>query len=204
MKAHFGRIGAVGLLLSAGLLVVPGKALAVTQFGSTPCGGSPRNCVSLSWSGNGTQTVCAPTSGNLAVELDWVMVNSYTLANTDTEWSRSCSDARVTVSYVFNASATLRAWVECPTWSNTWAGDPVRQCQNQQLFFNTNVVDVNTGDPNFLAALACHEYAHTVGLQHNITIPGEGVKTGCVQTPSLAGVWSLASSDRTALRNTYA
>lgn len=198
---RFARIVSVLLLIAMLNSVAVDRAFALAQFGSTPCTGAYSNCVQLSWSGSGTQTVCGGTTGNLAVEVDWVMAYSYT--NTDTEWSRSCSDPRVRINIISAPSSGLAAWVTCPVGVATWADDPVRQCQTTYLNINSVYVNTETGDPNYLAALVCHEFGHTVGVRHPISVPGYPA-TGCVKTPATAGNWYLSADDKLNLRNTYA
>jgi hypothetical protein len=195
------RVASVLLLIAVLTAVTADRAFALSQFGSTPCVGSLSNCVLLSWSGSGTQKVCGGTTGNLAVEVDWVMANSFT--NTDTEWSRSCSDPRVRIYVVSAPSAGLVGWVNCPVGVATYAGDPVRQCQTTYLSVNSYYVNTETGDPNYLAAIMCHEFAHTVGVRHPTSVPGYPA-TGCVKNPATAGNWYLSSDDKLNLRNTYA
>lgn len=195
------RVCVTLLLVGAVSVATPMRTVALTQFGSTPCGGFPQNCVQLSWSGSGTQTVCGGTAGNLAVEVNWVMANSYT--NTDTEWSRSCADPRVVIAEVSVPSTGLWAWVNCPPGVATYAGDPVQQCQTTYLSINTTQIDPIGGNPNMLAVMMCHEFGHTVGLRHPISVPGNPA-AGCMRTPFVSQSWYLTSGDKSALRNTYA
>jgi hypothetical protein len=62
----------------------------------------------------------------------------------------------------------VAGWVECPVGAPQGinaAGD--RWCRNQQLKYNLNVAYLDyREDAGSRAALACHEFGHTVGLQH--------------------------------------
>jgi hypothetical protein len=175
------KIVAVGLL-GASLAVLEPPALAwAANAGSTTCSGAPRSCISLSWYTGGLyRMLIHPSVGyNMTVELEWVMANAYPSSTTS------------------SPSTGIVGWVECKPGVTTSGSHPNQRCSYENLWFNTVYLDTTNGDSNYLAAIACHEMGHTVGLRHSADT------ASCLQNPPIAYQWYPTSHDRGELAARY-
>jgi Matrixin len=195
------KIVAVGLL-GASLAVLEPPALAwAANAGSTTCSGAPRSCISLSWYTGGLyRMLIHPSVGyNMTVELEWVMANAYPSSTTHLEMSRTYSSGawEVRAATTSSPSTGIVGWVECKPGVTTSGSHPNQRCSYENLWFNTVYLDTTNGDSNYLAAIACHEMGHTVGLRHSADT------ASCLQNPPIAYQWYPTSHDRGELAARY-
>lgn len=190
--------------LTAGLILVgtvfTAKPASASNNGSTSCGGTPRTCVNISWYLTGLYRMYIhPNIGpNMVTELEWNMVFAFNA--TDVEMTRTYSSTayETRVELTFDPLACCYAWVDCPVGTSTTGSHPNRRCAYIRLWVNGAYVDTSNGDPSFLAALACHELAHTVGLRHS----GVG-SASCVRDDVTAGVYQLTAHDKAHVQARY-
>ena len=188
--------------LLASIILFTARPAAASNGGSTSCGGAPRNCISLSWysAGQYRMYITASVGTNMVTELIWQMQNTYTSAATHLEMSRTFNAGSYEVwvqTYNLPSTGTL-AWVECQVGSVTSGSHPNLRCGYQNMYLNSALgLDWGSGDPNYLAAIACHEMGHTVGLRHSSDT------NSCLRNPATASFWSLTSHDRSHLVGYY-
>lgn len=191
----------VGSVVLCSALAFSARPASASNAGSTACTGAPRTCVSLSWFSNGTYRmyITASMGTNMTTELTWQMANIYTSGPTHLEMSRSFNAGLYEVwATTTNAPSTgLVGWVECQVGSVTLGAHPNQRCGFQNLYINSALIDTSTGDPNYLAAIACHEMGHTVGLRHTTNT------SSCLRNPPVAFSWLLTSHDRSHLVGYY-
>jgi hypothetical protein len=158
----------MALIMSIGIVAVTSPAYA-SNWGSTACGGSPRNCVSLAnnsyhamvWAGD--QDI-----PGIAQSHWWATTNAYNnpthlVAYNDP--NDPLPDVRVwDEPYGDNG---ILGWVECPA-NNTGVGGahPNRWCRGQILRYNATYAASHFGTDAHRRSIACHEIGHTVGLRH--------------------------------------
>lgn len=199
-QAIRGLVSTVVLLLASALVVAPANA---SNFGSTACAGSPRNCVSranniyhaVAWEGDRDITP------GMDIATFWAVDNVYN--PTDLVAYRDESDPYPDVrvwDYPYGDNGVL-AWVECPP-DNTGTGgtDPNRWCRGQKLRYNShywwNSTEYDTEDGR--RRIACHELGHTVGLRHLSTTDS------CMyQYAGSGGISSLGTHSISHINNNY-
>jgi hypothetical protein len=182
--------------LAIGLAPLPAHA---TNFGATPCTGSPRNCVNKTWHASGAHGVCIKPSVGAAmdIELRWQFDWNYISSSTHVEMFRECSFP----------SQELDVWGTNATWASFWAWNDCqpsrssgsgasRRCSTADLWLNNAWLNFSTGDADVLAAYACHELGHSVGLRH---VGG----SSCVQDPTIPGLWLTTAHDNAHLMGAY-
>jgi hypothetical protein len=191
--------------VSAGLLTgVPAQA---SNFGSTSCGGSPTNCVSLTnniwhvirWDGQ---------VGNQIPNIDeavlWALSNVYN--PTDLVAYRDESDSLPDVwvhDFDYGYNNGVVGWVVCSS-DNTGTGGshPNHWCRGQHARFNAyfyynyyGFFDTDAQSRN----VACHELGHTLGLRHRTD-----TRSSCMWTyAGDGGASTLDSHDRSHINGTY-
>jgi hypothetical protein len=165
-------------LRRAGAIALSAVTLAVTQAilapnthasnsGSTPCNGTPRNCVSLgdnathSWYPEGTFGNHIP---GIASSFQ-IAMNGYH-NDTDlviTKDNHATLDVLVT-DFDYGANGAI-GWVECIPGSSTSGSHPGLRCDRQKLRLNGSYANqFDTAQER--ESLSCHEIGHTVGLRH--------------------------------------
>jgi hypothetical protein len=199
------RVIAVGIAALAAA-VQPLGPTSYANFGSTACGGSPRNCVNVA---NNYQHAVR-FSGldeipGMATEVQWAL--TYVYNPTDLHAYRDDADPLPDVivsDYNYGDSGVL-GWVECPP-DNTWESgtDPYRSCRGQKLRFNSYYwyYDTYFDTQTQRRKRSCHELGHTVGLRHwNQYHTGNG---SCMYTPSQdSSIEGLAQHDRDHINSYY-
>jgi hypothetical protein len=144
------------------------------NWGSTPCVGAPRNCVSLANNSyhavrffNIEDIFSIP---GMAADTQWALTNVYN--PTDLVAYRDEGDPLpdVWVSDDDYGGNGIVGWVECPT-NHTGQGgaEPNRWCRGQQLRYNLWYYTHANGFLDTTAQrrfMSCHELGHTVGLRH--------------------------------------
>lgn len=160
-------VSSVATLMGVQLMLAP-EAWAI-NFGSTSCGGDPRNCVSLadnayhSWYpsgklGNQISGIDTATRSSMADYDYWTDLNTV-------EHSQSGDVIVGDYNYGFNGAV---AWVECRPASQTWGSHPDLRCDNQALRYNADYLSYYSTFTE-RKSIACEEIGHTVGLQHRYT-----------------------------------
>lgn len=196
---RFVRVLVVVALVAAPTLLRTGSA-AANNFGSTACTGNPVTCVSLGFHPNGAQPLCIDSVGaNMRTEVVWVAGYDYQDQwNHVTMWDYpECIDHGVRITDGAVGQNGFAGWVRCPTTAQQWVDNGQRRCLHQAMIINQTYVNTDTGDPNYLAALACHELGQTVGLRHS-------TDTGsCMRNPAVAFSWDTTGHDNTHLWNWY-
>ncbi len=194
MKANNTSTRGMAVLMSIALVLAFARPVAASNFGSTSCGGSPNNCISVSFDEfhrvafSSVTTMYSPTITSM-----WNDYDPTDLVVTETTNS---SIADVTVydgNYGLNGAA---GWVECFAGEPDQGGShPNHWCQGQSLRYNYSYSSF-FNDATSLAYIACHELGHTIGLRHT------GDSTSCMtaDTPNGAGV--LNTHDRSHI-NSY-
>lgn len=162
---------AVAAAIVAAHLVTALPAYA-SNFGSTACGGSPRNCVSLA--DNALHEWCEEgTLGNQIPGIYTTFVESMDDYDeyTDLTTSHVCpitSNRDVIVTDAeYGPNNGIVAWVECLPTSATSGSHPNLRCDQQKLRFNSYSAYSNYYDSySNRLSISCHEIGHTVGLRH--------------------------------------
>lgn len=166
-------------------------------FGSTTCGGTPRNCVSVG--DNATHIIYFASVGtgmyNATVntlnddygptDLNWYSTTYWTIADV------IVYDA----DYGLNGAA---GWVDCPASAPQGIQtDGDRWCRNQTLKYNLNAgYGPFWNDAGSRAYLACHEMGHTLGLRHQYG-------NSCMYPDAPNGPTVLDAIDRSHLNSEY-
>ncbi|HLT62698.1 MAG TPA: hypothetical protein VK020_15960 [Microlunatus sp.] len=172
---------ALTLLLLATLGIAPAHA---TNFGSTPCTGTPRTCVNLAdnslhtWYPQGTLGNDIP---GMATAVQTAM-NDYE-KNTDIVTQKvqnATTDVTVT-DYSYPPYPQFLGWVDCYPSSKTSGSDPNRRCDRQVLRFNAASPSKYWNTAAKRRSLSCHEIGHTLGLRH--PSESQGGATSCLKTP---------------------
>lgn len=151
---------------------VPLSHALANYFGSTqPCGGTPRNCVSV---GNDrTHYVLKfDLTSNISLAVSNALFNVYD-AKTRIIGRTTTSSANADViaadsNYGFNGVA---GWVDCPASSPQGGANPDHWCLQQWMRFNSAYTPYfdDTASRN---STACHELGHTLGLNHDPATSG--------------------------------
>ena len=193
--AGAGRALAVLLLGVALALLTPAGAAQATNFGSTVCGGTPRNCVSLAdnyfhaWYPEGTL-------GNQIPGMDTAFQQAMTAYDRTTHLTvvkRQYRTLDVLVTDASYGNNGIYAWVECLPGSAISGSHPNQRCDRQKLRLNGEYA--YTLNASRRLSLACHEIGHTVGLRHTQN------SESCMNTAEW--VTSLSEEDRIHINRTY-
>lgn len=168
-----GRVATVFLctLMIAATQLGMAPSAHASNFGSTPCGGSPVNCVSLTdnrdlhWCEEGTLGNQIPGIYTSTVESMEDYRGSTVLDPRHLCPITSSRDVVVTdASYGNNG---LFAWVRCRAGSGTSGQHPNRICDSQKLRYNGwSGYEYAYDTYSKRLSRACHEIGHTVGLRH--------------------------------------
>lgn len=136
-------------------------------FGSTTCGGSPRNCVSV---GDGYTHLIYFSSVGVGMYNATIntMNDDYSPTDLNVISTTSWSIADVLVYDADYGQNGAAGWVDCPTTAPQGIqADGDRWCKGQTLKYNLDAAYAPFWeDPGSRAYLACHEMGHTVGLRH--------------------------------------
>lgn len=189
VKALTRRVTVAGAVAGIACLTSITPAVA-GPFGSTSCGGTPKNCVNLAHDADVTYAwdgVIGNQFPGIGKATNWAADNDYT--PTDLTYYKPISgtiDVRVAdYSYGNNGVA---GWVVCPVGAQqSSAGDPLRWCIGQVLRYNGSYAS-NFTTTTMKRSLACHEMGHTVGLQHYAS------STSCMPK-TINGVTTLNAAD---------
>jgi hypothetical protein len=172
------RLAVAAVAGLAGLAVAAPSASA-SNFGSTPCGGTPPNCVSLG--NNRTHTVRFRYLGQTSTSHEDIpgirAATTYVLANvyskTDLTAYHTDTDPQPDVvmdDFNFAAFPTIAGWVNCGRDSTGQGGShPNKWCRGQTLTLNSYLYWSGSGVFDTAAQrrnVVCHELGHTVGLRH--------------------------------------
>lgn len=155
-------------LLPLVVAVQAGEAHA-TNFGSTACGGTPRNCVNLLSSTAGSAPIgfYQVSNGFRDAVLNRASYSYPSLA-TDVEFvniGSATPSQGVLILEVTNPATTVVAWVDCYVGAS--GVDPYRTCQVSALYVNDDNINTSTsGNVSYQRGVACHELGHTIGLRH--------------------------------------
>ncbi|GFH38028.1 hypothetical protein [Streptomyces pacificus] len=169
-----------------------------SNFGSTSCGGTPRNCVNLgdnadhSWYPEGT--FGNQISGIAASFQEAMNDYEYYTDLTTTKKSHSTLDVLVT-DYNYGSNGAV-GWVECLSGSSTSGSHPYKRCDRQKLRLNGSYSSFY-GNAHDRKSMACHEIGHTVGLRHRET---DG---SCMSNKHPSSISSLTSTHDDAHVNAY-
>ena len=171
---------AIGTAVLLAIPAVPARA----DFGSTPCGGTPRNCVNLA--DNKTHTWYP--EGVLGNQIPGIASAFQTGMNdyenftkiTTTKTQSSTLDVLVTdypyPQYYNSSDGGVLGWVECLPNSNTSGSQPNRRCDRQKLRLNSTSYPDYYSDFGESHSLSNHEIGHTLGLRHTTSV-------SCMRTP---------------------
>lgn len=176
--------------------ILPPPAFA-TNFGSTTCSGTPRNCVNLLKNTNGSAQIgffSVPAGFTNAV-LNRI-TNVYTSATTDVEFTNignASPTNGVLVWEVDNPATSFVAWVDC--YGAQTGSNPNKRCQVIALYANSDNFDTSVNG-NYQKGIACHELGHTVGLRHTSG-------TSCLVNPPSGTRLTLPAHDKNHLKAAY-
>ena len=194
--------------VAATSLVTAGPAHA-DNWGSTPCTGTPVNCVSLANNRYHAVRYLSLTESSpngipgIAAAMTSILANVYN--PTDLNAYHDDADPLPDVlaqTYNYGALNGITAWVDCVPWNTGEGGtDPSRWCRGQYLTFNSyyywsysGVYDNDAQRRN----VACHELGHTLGLRHRTTT------ASCMYTYAGAGAAAtLDNHDRGHINGYY-
>lgn len=184
-RAAWPRVALAIVFALSGTLAA-GSPVAATNFGSTSCGGTPTNCVSV-----GHNVYFKVYAVNLLVGTYNATVNSVNddYDPTDLQASMS-SDPNNTDVFVHDDyyGYAVAGWAVCPSGASQGGSHPDRWCIGQDVYYNLNATSY-IEDAGSRAHLACHELGHTVGLRHS----SDSGSCMTVNTPN--GSTVLASED---------
>jgi hypothetical protein len=191
LPSKFARIFLGVFLLSLVSFVVgPANRAWASNFGSTACGGAPRNCVSL---GDNNYHTWYPEGvlGNQIPGMDvavQVVMDDYERSTVLTTVKVQSSTLDVLVTDYPYGDNGLAGWAECLPGSPTSGSHPSRRCDRQKLRFNSDYpASFDTFDDR--RAVACHELGHTVGLRHT------ALQSSCMKNPPNGSAPFLSTHD---------
>ena len=189
------RVLSVLLISAAAWTIVFPAPVDATNFGSTSCGGTPVNCVSLanSWA---HYVYFSNVRSDIKNATIWSLDNNYSPTDVEAVETSSSTDNDVSVhSYTYGQNGVF-GWVNCPSDAVTSGSHPNRTCKGQVLKFNeTYAYGFDTVDERRFQA--CHEMGHTLGLRHP-----EGDGDTCLRQGNLS-ITHLRPHDRDELNATY-
>ncbi|MFC6884236.1 matrixin family metalloprotease [Actinomadura yumaensis] len=154
------------------------------NWGSTACGGEPRNCVSLANNNEHSVFLDGSFGDDVASDVPglddavrWSLANVYTPTdmNAYVDQADPYPDVRM-ADFDWGVRNGVVGWAQCPDTNTGTGGDRAAGtgwCRGQHLRFNayyywhySGVFDTATQRRQ----IACHETGHTVGLRHRNTL----------------------------------
>lgn len=186
----------IAFAVAFAVILMSARPIAANTFGSTACGGSPRNCVSVSYDRFHYAYFFLVESSMYSATLVSIW-NDYDPTDLVAAETTNSAIADVIVEDANFGLNGVAGWVECPSSEPDQGGaHPNHWCQGQYLRYNYTY-STYFDDAVSLAYMACHEFGHTVGLQHST----EGASCMTANTPNGSG--SLTAHDRGHINTRY-
>lgn len=152
------------LAIAVSWVTVSETPALATNFGSTSCGGTPTNCISVDYN-----VYFKVYAVNLLVGTYNATVNSVNDDYQPTDLAASMStDPDNTDVFVHDDyyGYSVAGWAVCPVGASQGGSHPDRWCIGQEVHYNLNATSY-IEDAGSRAYLACHELGHTIGLRHS-------------------------------------